>query len=236
MGKPKKLDLPIHELINIAKALNENTLSNRNRNQEEKISTDTFIKQFGINRKDFSETIKDTNIKYNKATFKYDFDDKLQSNDKVLPQGKQQSNSKVILKTTKETQHKFQSNSKVILQEGKDIQQEFLSNTEVIPRGNNTEIMVKKEVLEVIKKAIDIEFPDLADMIEQYKKSQEHKNIIEIPQINLDNKKLQGNVISKSFKSYEGVFNDFVKFSEGRKETQKDLIALAIVEFIEKYK
>ena len=73
-------------------------------------------------------------------------------------------------------------------------------------------------------------------MIEQYKKSQEHKNIIEIPQINLDNKKLQGNIISKSFKSYEVVFDDFVNFCKDRKETQKDLIALALVEFIIKYK
>ena len=224
MGKPKKLDLPVHELINIAKALNENTIANKGRNKEEKISTDTFIQQFGINRKDFSETIKDTNIKYNRATFQYDFEDD------------SQSNTKSILKESKEIQHEFQSNSKVILEEIKEVQQSFLSNAEVILIKNNTEIVVKKEVLQVIKKAIDIEYPELTEIIEQYKKNQEHKNIIEIPQINLDNKKLQGNIVSKSFKSYEGVFDYFIEFCKGRKETQKDLIALAIVEFIEKYK
>ncbi len=222
MGKPKKLDLPYNKLVEIAKAINENTIANRDRSKEEKITTDNFIKQFGINRKDFSETIKDVTIDYNKSTFLYDIrgskEFKFQSNSEVLPHEKQQSNSKVILTEIEE------------------IQQEFLSNAEVMPMKNNTEMVVKKEVLQVIKKAIDIEYPELTEIIEQYKKSQGHKNIIEVPQINLDNKKLQGNVISKSFKSYEGVYDDFIEFCKGRKETQKDLIALAIVEFIEKYK
>lgn len=211
MGNSKKLDLAIYELVEIAKALNENTIANRSRTQEEKINTDTFIKQFGINRKDFAATIKDTNIKYNRATFQYAFG-------------------------TDEDYNEIQSNDKVIPNESKEIQQEFLSNAKSIPKGTNTEIVIKKEVLQVIKQAINTEYPELVEMIEQYKKSQEHKNIIEIPQINLDNKKLQGTVISKSFKSYEVVFDDFVDFCKGRKETQKDLIALALVEFISKYK
>jgi len=211
MGNPKKLDLAIYELVEIAKALNKNTISNRSRNKKGKIATDTFLKQFGINRKDFAETIKDTNIKYNRTTFQY-----------VLG--------------AYEDDNKFQSNDKVIPKESKEIQQEFLRNAKVMPKVNNTEIVIKKDVLQVIKQAINIEYPELVEMIEQYKKSQEHKNIIEIPQINLDNKKLQGNIISKSFKSYEVVFDDFVNFCKDRKETQKDLIALALVEFISKYK
>lgn len=75
MSKPKKLDLPISELNKIALSINKNTIANRTKIKEEKITTDTFIKQFGIQRKDFSETIKDTNIKYNKSTFQYVFDD-----------------------------------------------------------------------------------------------------------------------------------------------------------------
>jgi len=71
MSKAKKLDLSIPELTKIAKAINENTIANRSRIQKDKINTDTFIRQFKINRKDFSESIKDTNIKYNKSTFQY---------------------------------------------------------------------------------------------------------------------------------------------------------------------
>ncbi|MBU3093841.1 hypothetical protein KPL35_17555 [Clostridium sp. CF011] len=69
MSNPKKIDLPIEELKKITLAINENTIANKSRSKEDKITTDKFIKQFGINRKNFSETIKDTNIKYNESTF-----------------------------------------------------------------------------------------------------------------------------------------------------------------------
>ena len=72
MSKGKKLNLTISELSKITIAVNENIIANRNRIQEDKINTDTYIRQFGISRKDFSETIKDTNINYNKSTFQYD--------------------------------------------------------------------------------------------------------------------------------------------------------------------
>ncbi len=72
MSKSRKLELPMEELINIAKALNENTITNKSRATEDKISTDKFIRKFGIDRKSFSSTIKDTEIKYNRSTFLYD--------------------------------------------------------------------------------------------------------------------------------------------------------------------
>ena len=72
MSKPKKLELTIVKLKEIAESINENTTANRSKSKEAKISTDMYIKQFEINRKDFSETIKDTDIKYNKSTFLYD--------------------------------------------------------------------------------------------------------------------------------------------------------------------
>jgi len=75
MSKAKKLELTIPMLIEIAKAINKNTITNRTRSRSEKINTDTFIKKFGINRKDFSETIKGTSIKYNRNIFQYAFED-----------------------------------------------------------------------------------------------------------------------------------------------------------------
>lgn len=214
MSKPKKLDLSVSELVDIAKAINENTIANKNRAKEEKINTDIFIKKFGINRKDFSETIKDSDIKYNSSTFLYDIPHQYNGNTKVIPKG----NDKVIPKENKENQQVFQGNDKVI------------------PKESNTEIAIRKEVLQAVKSAIDMEYPELKEMIEHYKSSREQKDIIDVPEIRLDNKKLDGEIVSKSFKSYEPVFNEFVEFCKKRKETQKDLMALALIEFMEKYK
>lgn len=71
MSKAKKLNLTMPELVGIAQAINKNTITNKSRSKDKKINTDTFIRQFGINRKNFSETIKDTDINYNKSTFQY---------------------------------------------------------------------------------------------------------------------------------------------------------------------
>ena len=87
MSKPKILDLTIEKLKEIAQSINENTAANRTKSKEAKISTDIFIKQFEINRKDFSETIKDTDIKYNKSTFLYDIGEVNLSTTKVNIKG-----------------------------------------------------------------------------------------------------------------------------------------------------
>jgi hypothetical protein len=42
--------------------------------------------------------------------------------------------------------------------------------------------------------------------------------------------------MSKSFKTYKAVVEEFIEFSKKRKETQKDLVALALIEFIQRYK
>lgn len=56
-----------------------------------------------------------------------------------------------------------------------------------------------------------------------------------IPQINLNNKNLEGEVVTRSYKMYKSVADEFKKFTSSRKESVKDLISLAILEFVDKY-
>ena len=105
IGNPKKLDISLKKLISLALAINKNTISNKSKPKDEKIPTDKFIKQFEINRKDFSFTIKDTEITYNKSTFLYDVPESLNINNQVTNvdiitagPNKQQSNNKVTTK------------------------------------------------------------------------------------------------------------------------------------------
>ena len=213
MGKSKKLDLTIEKLNEIAQAINENTTANRNRNRDDKISTDTFIRQFGIQRKDFSETIKDTNINYNKSTFQYDFGEVNFSTTKVNLKEVIKGNEKVNYIKPVEKQKVYQeSNSNEI--------QSLQKNTFQLPREF-------KELLSLTG--------DLKEMVGWYKK-QTNTNIIDIPELNINNSKLDGEVVTRSFKMYKSIAEEFTRFAENRKEKQKDLISIAILELINKYK
>lgn len=70
VSKPRKLNLSLEKLIEIAKEINKNTLANKNRTKEETIATDKFIRNFGISRKNFSETINctETGVYFRRAT------------------------------------------------------------------------------------------------------------------------------------------------------------------------
>ena len=219
MSKPAKLDLPIVTLKEIAQAINENTLANRSKLKEDKIPTDKFIRQFEINRKDFSETIKYTNIKYNKSTFIYDVEGSeevhsLTTNVNVKKVNK--SSEKVTpakpLKKEDSYQQPTQSNSKSI---------------ESIPKNTFQLPSEFKELLSLTG--------ELKEMVFWYR-NQTNTNIIELPEININISKLSGEVITRSFKMYKEIAADFSKYADSRKETQKDLISLALLEFMQKYK
>ncbi|MCB2356892.1 hypothetical protein [Clostridium estertheticum] len=219
MSNPKKIDLPMEELKKITLAINENIIANKSRSKEDKITTDEFIKQFGINRKNFSETIKDTNIKYNKSTFFYDIgiDGKenfpaTKVNSKQVNIGSEKTNYSKLVKNQDVYQVTTESKPKEIQNISKDkfqIPSEF------------------KEILSLTG--------DLKEMLSWYKK-QTNTNIIELPELNINNPKLDGEVVTRSFKMYKEIAEDFSCFADSRKETQKDLISLALVEFINKYR
>jgi hypothetical protein len=203
VSKAKKLDLSLEQLIRIAQALNENTLANRKRSKEEKISTDIFIKRFGIARKDFSESIKDSPIKYNQSTFLYDIPKDYHNITPVNRVGKESSPN--------ENTAENQSNLKVIQK-----------NTAVNPMANELQELISLK-------------DSLKEMLQWYEE-QLKKNSDEPPVLNINkNDRLKGVVVTKSFKLYKDVHDEFMKFASKRKETQKDLLSLAILEFIEKY-
>ncbi|MCB2313244.1 hypothetical protein LGL55_18445 [Clostridium tagluense] len=229
MSKSKKIDLPIEKLIEIAKALNKNTIANKGRIKEEKISTDKFIKNtFDINRKDYIETTKGTGIGYNRSTFLYD-----------------------ILEKVAEKEEKKSSNTIVTPIENKDVaqmlpsnyQETFLeklqSNTKATPvkeHDNNKSVVLKTQVIEAVKTTIKMEYPEIEEMIQWYKNQKGNENIIDVPEIDLNNPMLKGEVINRSVKTYKIALDEFVEFCKEQKETQKDLIALALVEFVNKYR
>ncbi|HEY5589371.1 MAG TPA: hypothetical protein VIK86_10530 [Candidatus Paceibacterota bacterium] len=167
MSKAKKLNLTMPELIEIAKAINKNTIGNRSRGQEDKINTDTFIRQFGINRKDFSETIKDTSINYNKSTFQYVSEDIETLN-----------NNSITLVAPAIKKRNNKSDTLVISNKYNE------SETKVI----------KSETLKTNLAIVEFENmkSGLVEMLEWYKEQRGKENIIdiEIPVISIDRDKL----------------------------------------------
>lgn len=216
MSTPKKLDLPLEKLAEIAQAINENIIANKSRSKQDKIPTDIFIQTFGINRKNFSETIKGTEIKYNKSTFTYDIPQSLCSNNKVtsedikpLKNEKQESNN-IITPLVKQQ-----------------------SNNVATPKESNQ--IAVKEIPTELRKLMTLS-DDIQEMITWYQRHKDDDKIIEVPEININHPRLKGATSTRSFKTYTKVMDDFAKFCKNRKETQKDLVALALVEFMERYK
>lgn len=216
MSEGKKRDISIKRLIEIAQALNQNSIANRSRKKEEKIATDKFIRQFGINRKDFSVTIKGTGIEYNKSTFLYD----IPSSEDV----NKSTTNQVYKLDTKVNQKKSSEevNSLEVLK-NKEVNH---INTESRPQS------IPKEVNELLSLTAE-----LKEMLEWYRK-QTNPNVIEteIYNINLNDPKLDGEVVTRSFKIYKDIAEEFKDFATTRKETIKDLVSIALLEFIEKYK
>lgn len=222
MSKAKKLDLPISELIKIAQAINQNTIANRNRNQDDKINTDIFIKQFGINRKDFSETIKDTTIKYNKSTFQYDIEG---SN----------NNSDTLVVTSKTLQN---NESDTFVAPNKYNKGETI----VTPKENNKSetVVVKAEAIGSNVGIVEFEKMknELVEMLEWYKTQRKKENIIdiEIPTISIDKEKLTEAAVTRGFKIYPNVVNEFKEFcKENSQYNMQDLMAMALIEYMNKY-
>ena len=54
-------------------------------------------------------------------------------------------------------------------------------------------------------------------------------------EVNITHPKLTGEAIVKSYRVYTSVIDEFAEYSRLRKESQKDLLSLALIEFMEKY-
>ena len=110
------------------------------------------------------------------------------------------------------------------------------SNSNNFEIGTSNDDNLPEIKIDEIKKIIEKEYPELLEIIDLYRKN--NTNIVEksSKEININRPELNGELFSKSFKTYKKVIDDFVEFSSKRVETQKDLIAIALLELMEKYK
>ena len=176
MSKARNLNLSLKELIYIAVAINENTLENKTRLKDEKMPTDKFIRKFGINRKDFSQTIKLTELNYNKSTFLYDVPESIKGNEPVVNKDFNESETPVINKSVTKV-----SNIK------------DLENTSIDKRNKNETSVFIKNIKEEVQEFSNIKI-EINEMLEWYRNQ---KNIIdvEIPIIKVDSQKFKNEYI-----------------------------------------
>jgi hypothetical protein len=241
MGVAKKLDLPLEKLIEIASAINENTIANRIKQKEDKISTDKFITKFGINRKSYSASIKDTEIRYNSSTFLYDI-----SGETVV---KSKSETVVSLNKNKDkeenyTTKKLNSESFVVKSET-EINLANKQNNEseviVLPQGETFVSLNETALAHFDKRINSIEEMryDIEEMMEWYRAQKKKENIIdvEIPEIKIDKDCLNEEPSTRGFKIYPSVVAKFKEFCKVNSQyTMQDLMAMAMIEYIDKYK
>lgn len=218
MSKGKKLDLSLEKLIEIANELNKNIIANKKRSKDEKIGTDKFIRnKFGINRKNFSATIRDTDIKYNKSTFLYDIPEEID----VKPK----SETRVVKSETTEIPvNKGNNKGEIIVSHRGET---FVSSSET----NLVEFDNRLKNIEDIRNEID-------EMLKWYREQRYKENIIdiEIPEIRIDSNRLQEKPITRGFKIYPSVVAEFKEFCKKNSQyTMQDLLAMAMIEFMERY-
>jgi len=74
-------------------------------------------------------------------------------------------------------------------------------------------------------------------LVELVKNKEQQSNIvIDVPEITIKSERLQGEVKTRSYNIYEGVIKEFSDFCNEHKQfTQKDLLSMAIIEYIDRY-
>lgn len=85
--------------------------------------------------------------------------------------------------------------------------------------------------LEIIK-LLPEQKNNLFEMLQKY--AEQKEGLIIGQEINTYHPKLSGFIATRSFRSYANIFDEFSDFCKERKEPQKDLMALALIEFMER--
>lgn len=240
MIKTKKSNLTPAEIIEITQALNENITANKSRSKEDRIPNDKFIiDNFGISRKKFSKFTKETTIKYNASTHLYHIPEELLCNTKITPNKIKKETAPVI---DEEIQNIFQKDITTNSESTVTTDSTLIPVVEEepsIPASNlqsNNLVTTQKEISEAVIVTLNKQYPELEEMLHWYQKQKDKENIIDVPEINLNREELNGPLVTRSFKTYENTLDKFKEFCKNRKETQKDLLALALCEFMDRYK
>lgn len=87
--------------------------------------------------------------------------------------------------------------------------------------------------LEIIRLSKEQKY-NLFEILQKYAAQKE--GLSSTAEININHPKLTGEISTRSFRTYGSVLDEFAEFCKGKKEQQKDLMALAMIEFIERYR
>lgn len=221
MSNAKVLNLSYLSLVEIARAINENTIANKNRLKEKKIVTDKFIRKFSISRKDFSETLKSKaiGIRYNSSTYLYDI-----NNDFIEEVVAEKVEDTIEIKTPKREK---------LVEKKKDREKYYESN-------KNTEGIAITNEMTGIKQIVSVK-DDLFNMIEWYKskiaKEKLESNILnEQIDINEFSNDLKGDVVVKYLKVSKDTFERFEAICDKHKFIKKqDMLSVALLQFCKRY-
>lgn len=107
------------------------------------------------------------------------------------------------------------------------------TDTTQIKHAHNIKTAFNKDDVKALQDLISIK----DDLMQLLISSKDSRTIIDVPEITIDSLRLSGNIKTRSFNIYESVIDEFIKFCENNKAfTQKDLLSMAIVEYIDRYK
>ena len=99
------------------------------------------------------------------------------------------------------------------------------------PHSNT--LVVSADKTETFLKLVEQQ-PELEELLKWWRNE---KNIIDIPEIVLNKTEFTGEIMAKTFKTYRDVIDKFLEFCDKHGEyTQRDLVAMALLEYIQKYK
>lgn len=104
------------------------------------------------------------------------------------------------------------------------VKNKYKENINILNKKDN-----KNKLIDILKK-----YDNLIEMMEWYNNK---KNIVESVELNIDSEKLLGEVKTTTVRLYSYVWKDFREFMDQYQEFKNmDMINMALVEFMEKYK
>jgi len=99
--------------------------------------------------------------------------------------------------------------------------------------SHSNTLVVSADKTETFLKLVEQQ-PELEELLKWWRNE---KNIIDIPEIVLNKTEFTGEIMAKTFKTYRNVIDKFLEFCDKHGEyTQRDLVAMALLEYLQKYK
>lgn len=171
-------------------------------------------------------TIRDRFIKhgyvFNKELKQYKKDNEYKDNTSIFPDNIKKDKKPGEVK-------KYKENTNIL-------QLKNINNKIVVPKDEykeNANIFKDNEINEKILRLVP-KYTDIEEMLTWYNNQ---KNIVEAIELKINSDRLTGDVKTTTIRLYTDVWSDFREFSEKFKEYKSmDLVSMALVEYMDKYK